>query len=296
MRWRTVLALLAGVLLPLPLVVLVGLIQRTVTPPPHPTGKRVSPVLSAEQRLRLTTYRADCGAGEPCEPPLGCLMEERAFRQYCTDSQCSRDADCPDGQMCRAIATAGHEPLVRMCVPIGVRQEGETCDDFPEDRERACVRGLLCGGRPLGWCARPCRKADAEGCPAGFFCADTVPEPVCLPTCEERGCPEGQHCVRFEEGVSICAKVYGPQCQQVPCPRGGTCEAGRGDAPGKAWMECEERCGEGYPPCGDGLICDGWQCRVPCDPKGPSVCSEGFLCWQRRPGRPHVCHPAWTVY
>jgi hypothetical protein len=289
MKWRAALALLIGVLLPVPLVLLVGLVQRPVPPPPAPSGRKISPVLTAEQRLRLATYRADCGSGERCEPPLGCLSETRAFRQYCTDSQCTLDTECPEGQVCRALATAGDGPLVRVCVPVGVRQEGEACSRLPADREGACVRELICGGKHMGWCARPCQKA--EECPAGFFCADTNPEPVCLPTCEERGCPEGQHCVRYEQGVSVCAKVYGPQCQQTPCPRGGECEVFHEYAPGKAWMECVERCGEGHPPCSAGLVCDKWRCRVPCDPKGPSVCIEGYICRQHKQDRPFTCQP-----
>lgn len=289
---RGVMALLAGLLLPVPLVLLVGLVQRPAMPPPAPSGRKISPVLSAEQRLRLATYRADCGSGQPCEPPLGCLMEERAFRQYCTDSQCGTDAECPDGQVCRALATAGAGPLVRMCVPVGGRREGESCLDFPESREGACAAGLLCGGKYESWCGRPCSKGEAEVCPDGFFCAETVPEPVCFPTCEARGCPEGQHCVRYTQGVSVCAKAYGPQCQQAPCPRGGKCEVTDDSAhPGKAWMECVERCGEGHPPCPAGWVCDKWQCRVPCDPKGPPVCIDGYVCRQHKPDRPFTCQP-----
>ena len=73
MRWRAALALLVAVLLPVPLVLLLGGIQRPALPQPSPNGMKISPVLTAEQRLRLATYRAECGSGEPCEPPLGCL-------------------------------------------------------------------------------------------------------------------------------------------------------------------------------------------------------------------------------
>ena len=290
MRWRAALALLVAVLLPVPLVLLLGGIQRPALPQPSPNGMKISPVLTAEQRLRLATYRAECGSGEPCEPPLGCLTETRTFRQYCTDSQCSVDAECPEGQVCRALATAGDGPLVRVCVPVGVRREGEACIALPKDREGACAPGLLCGGRHRKWCARPCPKT--EECPPGFFCAMTNPEPVCLPSCEATGCPAGQHCVRFQEGVSVCSRVYGPQCQQTPCPRGGRCDATSDVAhPGKAWMECVEPCGEGRPPCNAGLVCEKWRCRVPCDPKGPSVCIEGYVCRQHRPDRPYTCQP-----
>lgn len=295
-KWRVVLAILASLLLPLPLALLLGGVLRPALPSVGPGGKRISPVLTSEVRERLTTYRRNCAFSSECEPPLGCMTEARTGRQYCTDSQCMRDAQCPEGEVCRNIATWGDGPLVRFCVPVGVRQEGESCIDLPETREAACAPGLLCGGMYDGWCARPCQKPDTAACPAGFFCADTVPESVCLPTCEARGCPPGQHCIRYDEGASVCAEVYGPQCQQTPCPRGGECEVNDvSSRPGKAWMECIERCGEGYPPCSAGLICDAWLCRVPCDPKAPSPCIEGYLCRQHRPDRPYACQPESSV-
>jgi hypothetical protein len=228
------------------LALLLGGVLRPSLPEVGPGGRRISPVLTYEERMSLATYRRDCGAGQPCEPPLGCVTEVRARREYCTDSQCSQDAECPEGQVCRKFGTLGGGPLVRFCVPVGVRQKGEPCYKLPETREEACTPGLLCGGIHEGWCARPCQKGDAAACPAGFFCAETEPEPVCLPTCEARGCPEGQHCIRYEEGISVCVEVFGPHCQQTPCPRGGECLVWRiPERPGKAWLECMERCGEG---------------------------------------------------
>ena len=292
MKWRSVLAPLASVLLPVPLIFLLGSLLRPALPEVGSGGRRISPVLTPEERAKLLTYRRSCGAGEPCESPLGCVSELRYQREICSDSQCTVDSQCPDGQVCRTIATVERHLLVRYCIPVGVRQEGEPCYVLGQSREDACAPGLICGGVRDQWCARPCQKGDTAACPAGFFCADTEPEPVCLPTCEIHGCPEGQHCVRHEEGVSVCAHVYGPQCQQMPCPRGGECEVLREPArPDKAWMECLERCGEGYPPCGDGLVCDAWRCRAPCDPKDPHACTEGYVCKQHRPDRPFACQP-----
>lgn len=287
-----VLALVAGLMLPVPLVLLVGLVLPPVLPPPSPSGRKISPVLSAGQRSQLATYRAECGLEQPCEPPLGCLWESRAFRTYCTDSQCNADEECPEGDLCRTLPTIEDGLLVRVCSPEGVRQEGESCVDLASTRDAACAAGLICGGRYEQWCAKPCLNGEAQACPAGFFCADTVPEPVCFPTCEARGCPEGRHCVRYTQGVSVCAKVYGPQCQQTPCSRGGECEVTDASAqPGKAWMECVERCGEGSPPCIAGRVCDGSRCRVPCDPEEPPVCIEGYVCRKHKPDRPYTCQP-----
>gem|GEM_PF-3915422 len=58
--------------------------------------------------------------------------------------------------------------------------------------------------------------------PDGFFCGNVPPEPICLPTCEARECPEGPQCVRHEDGVSQGTGVYGPflpASTPVPRPR-----------------------------------------------------------------------------
>jgi hypothetical protein len=290
--WRAVLGGLLGSLLALPLVLLVGALIRPAQPEHGPGGMSISPLLDDEHRMRLSTYHRDCGLSAECEPPLGCLTETRARKQYCTDSQCSADAQCPEGQLCRLVATTGAGPLVRFCVPVGVRQEGESCIKIAEDKESACTSGLLCGGQQ-GWCARPCRKDDAS-CPGGFFCADTLPQPMCLPSCEARGCPAGQECIRFEEGVSVCAEVYGAQCQRSPCSEGRTCEVSvEPTRPGKVWMGCFARCGEGLPACTAGTVCDGGQCKPSCVPQTPESCGAGYRCRQRRPERPFMCQPDW---
>jgi len=251
----------------------------------------MSPMLTGEQRMRLMTYGRHCGPGAECEPPLGCLFEVRYLRSYCTDSQCEKDEQCSEGQVCRSIATWGGGPQVRVCVPVGPRQEGEGCVEIPRHKENACVAGLLCGGQD-GWCARPCRPGDTNGCPEGFFCADTIPQPVCLPTCETQGCPPGQQCIPFKEGSSKCAQVYGPNCLQTPCPVGSRCVVRTEPPhPGKVWMACVARCGEGHPPCQAGWVCDGWDCVQPCDPQGPEVCGEGYSCHRLEERMPYACLP-----
>lgn len=289
--WRKVVALSASVLLPLPLMLLLWGLLRPEVPAKSTAGVHISPMLDNEQRMRSRTYGRHCGPGAECEPPLGCLFEVRYLRSYCTDSQCLTDAQCSEGQVCRNIATWGNGPLVRVCVPIGPRQEGEGCVKIPRDKENACTAGLLCGGQD-GWCARPCRLGDSKACPQGFFCADTAPEPVCLPTCEAQGCPPGQQCIRFDEGASTCAHVYGPNCLQTPCPEGSRCMVrSEPPHPGKVWMACVARCGEGRPPCEAGRVCDGWDCVQPCDPQGPEVCGEGYYCHRLWEDMPYACLP-----
>jgi hypothetical protein len=289
--WRRIVALCVGLLLPLPLVLLLWVLWRPEIPAVMPPGVRISPMLDNEQRMRLTTYGRHCGGGEPCEPPLGCLMDPRYYRVYCTDSQCEVDSQCPEGQACQYLATAAGGPWVRFCVARGVRQEGDKCLELPHDQAHACAAGLLCSGQD-GWCARPCRPGDVTGCPEGFFCANTIPQPSCLPTCETQGCPEGQQCIPFQEGSSKCARVYGPNCRQTPCPDGRKCEVQHEPShPGKIWMACVARCGNDRPPCEPGWICDGWDCVQPCDPQGPEVCGEGYFCHQLTKRMPYACQP-----
>lgn len=279
----------------MPLVLLLWGLLRPEVPVKVHSGPRIIPMIDPEQRMRLMTYRRECRSGGECEPPLGCLYESRYLQAYCTDSQCLTDAQCPEGQVCGKLATKEHGLLVRICVPLGVRQEGENCEQAAQDKKHACAAGLVCGGHDYHWCGRPCRPgAGAMECPEGFFCAETEPEPICLPTCEGRECPVGQHCVRFEVGASACATVYGPNCQESPCSEGRLCRV-LTDPPhvGKAWMECIERCGRGLPPCSAGKICDVWQCIPGCDRQGTAACTEGFQCRQAGPDSPFACRPDW---
>ena len=155
MKWRTLMGACAGVLLPLPLVLLLWGGLRPEGAANLPAGVRISPLLDTEQRMRLMTYRRECGSGGECEPPLGCLYEARYRQAYCTDSQCMTDAQCPEAQLCRPLATKDNGPLVRICVPFGARQEGERCDPSPRDKGHACAAGLVCSGHDGYWCGRP---------------------------------------------------------------------------------------------------------------------------------------------
>ncbi|SEK49784.1 hypothetical protein SAMN05444354_101719 [Stigmatella aurantiaca] len=292
-------AVCAGLLLPLPLLLLWALLHPEVFAE-APPGGRISPMLTHEQRMRLVTYGQYCGPEAACEPPLGCLFDARYPRSTCTDSQCLTNEQCREGEVCQSLATQGNGPQVRVCVPIGPRKEGEGCVELPRNKENACEAGLLCGGRDHGWCARPCRLDGPRNCPENFFCADTLPHPLCLPTCERRQCPAGQHCISLGEGASVCARIHGPNCLQTPCPDGRECDVAREPPhPGEVWMECVEKCGEGLSPCSDGKVCDGWHCLPACAPHGPpDACGEGYHCSRSREDGPFSCQPRywdWTM-
>jgi hypothetical protein len=290
------LSVCARVLLPLPLVLLLGTLLQPELGLEAPTGVPISPMLDSEQRARLMTDRRRCVSSAECDPPLGCLYENRYRQAYCTDSKCTTDAQCPEGQVCRRLATERSELLVRICIPVGMRQEGEGCDSVPSDQKSACAAGLLCSGRSGGWCARPCRLGAQAECPEGFFCADSLPQPACLPTCERQACPVGERCIRFEDGSSSCAHVYGTDCQQSPCLGGQRCNVFTDPPqPGKAWLNCVERCGKDLPPCSAGRVCDGYECIPACDPRGPAVCAEGYRCRQPWPDVPFACRPDWAI-
>jgi hypothetical protein len=289
LSWRKRLAVLSGLLIPIPLALLLASVLVQRPPPLTHKGRPVSPVLAFEERLRLQSYHRECTRRTDCEPPLGCLSDTRVRRTYCADSECVTDIQCPDGFACLPLPTVDDGPLVRYCIPPGLRKEGERCLPIPREPDHGCEVGLLCGA---DWCGRPCRLEDPTSCPSGFFCADTVPGPACRPTCEGRTCPEGQRCIRDQEGASACAVVHGPDCQHIPCPEGRKCLGGFGiDHPGHVWMTCYPECGEGLPSCPESFVCDRGSCRRRCDPVEPDTCELGFQCRRRDDDQPWLCRP-----
>ncbi|RKH73546.1 hypothetical protein D7X96_02050 [Corallococcus interemptor] len=180
---------------------------------------------------------------------------------------------------------------MRLCLLVGIRQEGQGCLRTPFDVTAACIDGLECRGRD-GYCARACTPGQHESCPEGFFCADVKPAPACLPTCEKQGCLQGERCIPFKEGTSICASIYGPNCLDTPCPEGRECEVrSNPEFPGKVWAECLHRCSPTNPACEEGQVCDHYHCLQACDPNGPNPCAEGFHCDRRGEELPWSCQP-----
>lgn len=263
----------ACLLLPLPIVFSLWGMKGSGTPIQQ--GERpVSPVLPLETRRALLTFERLCQRAADCESPLGCLQFPSG-KSLCVASECETDLQCPPGLTCRLIPTQGGSPLVRYCVVAGTVKEGEPCSVNPAKPEWACMRGLLCSG----YCGRPCSLDDPSGCPEGFYCRDGMSGPSCHPTCEGRTCPDGERCVRYSDGDSVCGKVAGEDCQQTPCPRGQECSIGYTPGePGRIKMKCITRCGASNPPCPQGAFCYYGACRRACEPERPDACGTREVC------------------
>jgi len=287
MNWRIMGGILGGLLLGAPLAILLA---STIFPSPQTPqagDARLSPVLTQEDRRRLMTYGRDCAHRADCDEPLGCLPNTRARRTYCTDSECEADAHCPEHFSCVPLSTVEQGPLVRLCLPAGVRKAGERCDEIPTTQEDACEPGLRCAE---GWCGRPCQLNNPSSCPEGFYCADFGPGATCRPSCEGRTCPSGKQCIRDPSGASVCAVIHGSNCQDMPCPTGKECAAFfPSRRPGMVWMHCLPECAEDLPPCPQERFCSQGFCVKPCDPNGPNVCEEGFRCLRYVDSQPWAC-------
>lgn len=278
-KWRTPLLVLLGLLLPLPLI----LILTTLWPSSRTPGERIltasgaleiSPVLTVEERRALLTFERPCSRREDCEPPLGCLSRN-GKKGFCVASKCLTDLQCSDGMTCRVLPTLGQGPRVRSCVAAGNLPEGAPCLALTMDGAKSCSEGLICNS----FCGRPCNLEAASPCPNGFFCRPGPSGPACAPTCEKQACPEGQQCVRFTGGASMCAAPVGDDCQRSPCPEGQQCRASF--SPGQpAWaaLACELPCDGAERRCPQGLICHQETCQRTCDPKGPEVCGPRWAC------------------
>ena len=288
-RWRTRVAALLVLLIPLPLFGLLWLAWHKPQPQPVP-GADFIPMLDLEQRRALPTYQRPCNTDKECDPPLGCFYNALPRTTYCTDSICSKDEHCPDGFACRPRKTEGTARLIHTCILVGERKEGERCSNRPYNGQEACMGGLLCQGR----CGRPCQLDVPTSCPEGFFCAEgrSAP-PSCLPTCEGRTCPEGQQCISRGPRASICGRLHGEDCLQRPCPPGQECKTVEPyHRSGEIWRECVQSCDNTSPStCPEGSVCYLFRCTRTCDPQAPTPCEPGFTCGRRHDTEPWRCRP-----
>lgn len=280
MRWRLLLAVLLGFLLPLPLL---WAFSRLLpgwdgTLNLRPDSGDVVPRLSSEEASQRLTYLRPCLKDEDCEAPLVCLRGRGLLgvKAVCTSSQCQTDKDCSEGFTCHAVPVGPHR--VRLCEAQGRAGEGASCLILPRDQEMGCEEGLVCAD---SWCRRRCNPHEPQSCPEGSFCGTGhAGDPLCLPTCEGRSCPEGQQCVRLNHGGSVCARLHGTNCQRDACPTGQVCDVtlpSRENA-GEAWMRCQRPCDKESPSCPENTLCMAERCRQRCDPGTAYTCGPGEKC------------------
>ena len=283
MSWRILGAVLLGVLLALPLVLLLAFASFAPgTPQPIEPVQRpeVLPMLTPTERQTVLTYGRQCEGDEDCDPRLRCFFSMVTQDSYCVDSRCQTDLHCPEGFACQTYASASGRDLLKACSLVGERKEGEVCAKFTRDLHLGCEQGLRCDER----CGRPCPLDNPAGCPAGFFCKDTPTGALCQPTCEEGTCPEGQQCISVGPRVSVCAKVHGQNCQRTPCTEDQHCHVTDDPlSPGEVWMNCLQPCGtpDEDPPCPEDAVCLLYRCRKKCTPRDASSCGAGYVCKQR---------------
>ena len=286
MRWRSLLAVLLGLLLLSSWVWLLYSMKIGERSSLH--EPRMIPMLPLEERRDLLTYERACQKPEDCELPLACFFNSRHRQHYCTDSTCLTDSQCPNGFTCRVLALKREGPYLRMCTLIGMRKEGASCQLHPETPREGCEQGLMC----QCWCGRPCQLDEPTSCPSGFFCGKGLNGASCLPTCDDQSCPEGQRCVRISERTSVCAHLHGEDCQRTACPEPQRCRVDYvPHRPGEIWMGCSTRCGENAPSCPDGRVCHVSRCRQTCDPEVPGVCGPFHRCDRVSSTEPWICRP-----
>ncbi len=285
MKWRAGLAILLGVLLPVPLIWASSrlLWGGWKAPIAREDGSKFVPILPPDETRRLLTFERPCERNEDCDAPLACLRDQLMLDHACLASTCATDADCSRGLSCHSIAAG--ERVLRLCGAPGELAEGELCMELPYSRGMACAPDLMCTHQR---CRRPCQPQAPRSCPEGYFCsAADVKGPVCLPTCEGRSCPEGQRCVALEHGISICALVKGTDCQLTPCPTGQICEVAVKKSRNVVGMRCLLECDAQARPCPEGSSCLRGRCIQSCNSDAPGTCGPLEKCsgvWKDNPG------------
>jgi hypothetical protein len=216
---------------------------------------------------------SDCPAGE------GCVANRQTRRFECLPSECEEDSHCFPGLACRAVTTGTTGPLIRRCVPEGVRREGETCDILFTSQSGACREGLLCH---RGTCSRPCVREDAASCPKGHVCEDGLNGPACFPDCRVSGCATGQQCKQLSDLDYQCLSAVKGDCPESACSAGERCNMRVLRGRGVFW--CAALCSPlQADSCPEGQVCGRGSptistCFRRCEPGKPNACGEGWQC------------------
>jgi len=225
----------------------------------------VAKVISRKEAIKLPGQGQYCGGTYNCQPPLVCVAEAN----ICVTSECQTDTDCPQGTLCRLAAVVKGKGMVQLCALSGVRKEGEPCWSLAESAQEACAPELLC---TLGVCRSRCDPHGHSTCPPGTACW-TVEDraPVCIPSCQEQGCPDEQRCYILQKEHSVCGPPtpLGVDCQKHPCGNGQECRSSR--RADTVWMGCVTPCKTAQE-CPRGDVCSLGLCYARCDLHDKTSC------------------------
>jgi hypothetical protein len=267
-----------------------------VTSAPSPAWSRSAPVILPPPHLEIAadglpvnglrcTYDGgvfhcgDCRTDSDCPAGRGCVANRETRRFECMESECEEDAHCFPGFVCRRASRWETGPIVRRCMPVGQRSEGEPCDSLFVSTAGACQEGLICH---RGVCSAPCQMEDGASCPQGYSCEEAEDGAACFPDCQVRGCPSGQRCKRLNDGDAQCLEQVQGECPEAPCAEGERCNMRVTRGRGVFWCArfCDPLRADSCPAeqiCGVG----GGEistCYRRCDPMELDSCGEGQRC------------------
>jgi hypothetical protein len=220
-----------------------------------------------------------CQTDSDCPAGTGCVANRETRRFECLEPECEEDAHCFPGLVCRRVSRWGTGAVIRRCVPVGVRREGQTCDVQFVSASGACQEGLLCH---RGVCSVPCRRGDAASCPQGHACEEDEDGAACFPDCRALGCPGGQRCKLLNNHEYQCLEEVRGECPETPCAQGERCNMRMARGRGVFWCArvcdplrqdtcpADQLCG-----IGGGTVST---CYRRCDPMDPDSCGEAAQC------------------
>ncbi|MDC0711547.1 hypothetical protein POL68_23960 [Stigmatella sp. ncwal1] len=220
-----------------------------------------------------------CRSDSDCPAGNGCVANRETRRFECLASECEEDAHCFADLVCRPVTTGATGPVIRRCVPAGMRHEGEPCDGLFISQEGACLEGLSCH---RGTCSRPCQLQDAASCPEGHVCEEGLNGPACFLDCRSRGCAKGQQCKQLNDAEYQCLSNVEGDCPETPCGDGERCNLRLSQDSGVFW--CAPLCNPLHEDsCPAGQVCGIGgptisTCYRRCDPMALDACGEGWEC------------------
>jgi hypothetical protein len=250
-------------------------------PPPH---REIAADGLPANGLRCTSdggvfHCGDCRLDSDCPAGKGCIVNKETRRFECMDSECEEDAHCFPGFVCRGASRGSTGPIIRRCMPVGQRREGEPCDSLFVSSAGACQEGLICH---RAVCSAPCRLEDAASCPQGYACEAGDDGAACFPDCRVLGCPGGQRCKRLNNGDFQCLEQVHGECPETPCAVGERCNMRVLRGRGVFW--CARLCSPlRADSCPADQICgvgggEFSTCYPRCDPMDLDSCGEGERC------------------